>query len=543
MHPSEKLETEGAWYIDLICEYLTLVSMTTLKAIADEEKVQWLLQPYGIQYKDIPDRLKIVKQLLVNISPRCSKSTIVTVCWPCWEWLFVPWMPYMCLSYDQGLASDHSDDRRKIIRSEWYQALSGGMKLSNSKNRITEFQNDSQGEMKGRGLNSGVTGGGGIRLIFDDANDPNKVESEPTRRKNLKSFIDYKVTRRNNPKLASVVNIQQRTHELDVSGWVFENEPDDWHCIVIQMEAETEKEHYLPLSQKIIKVLPGQLMHPERFGPNIIKALKRDPSIWAGRYQQTPNPSGGGMFKIGNWRLYNPNKMSSLTRTILSVDAAFKGNADSDFVVVGTVGQQYGIRQVEGIPEVDRITGKTRPNLVTESRYFIKSRWRKQADITATENAIAYMAAQHPEALTKLIEDKANGPAIISRLSSVIKGLEPYKPGADSKIARAAAVQPIQERGDYCVPLANWAIPVVESMGLDSITVDEWWAIYEPSQRTNAEHVPCVEWAKELIDEAAKFPSGANDDQVDMFVQAANWMEMNNPVQHRFGSSKARMLR
>jgi len=69
------------------------------------------------------------------------------------------------MSYAQSLASDHNDDRRKIIQSEWYQKLSGGMKLSSSKNRITEFQNQAQGQMVGRGLDANITGGGGYRII------------------------------------------------------------------------------------------------------------------------------------------------------------------------------------------------------------------------------------------------------------------------------------------------------------------------------------------------------------------------------------------
>jgi hypothetical protein len=77
----------------------------------------------------------------------------------------MPWLPFLTLSYDQALASDHSDLRRSIIRSEYYQKLSGGMKLSNSKNRITEYANEHRGQMVSKGLNAGVTGGGGLRII------------------------------------------------------------------------------------------------------------------------------------------------------------------------------------------------------------------------------------------------------------------------------------------------------------------------------------------------------------------------------------------
>lgn len=526
LHPAEPLELEGAWYVDLICEHLTVVSVTTLLSMGDRELCDRLLAPYGKTIEDIGNCL--TKNLRINIPPRCTKSTIVTVCWPCWEWSFAPWFTYMCMSYDQPLASDHSDDRRTLIKSDWYQSLGQSLALSGTKNRITEFKNEHQGEMKARGLNSGVTGGGGLRLIFDDPNDPNKIDSEPLRLSANKSFKDYSTTRKNDPKRTAVVLTQQRTNQKDVSGWVEMESPEHWVSVVIPMEAEIEEAIKFPLSDRIIQRKPGDIMHPARFDSEIIANLKRDSRLWAGRYQQRPSEAGGGMFKIRNWRLYIPGMRSLGERTILSVDATFKGLKTSDFVVVGVAEQQYGIRTVKGLPEFDTRSGKSVSTEIKEHRYYFPYRWRNQAGITETERAIAEVAQRFPQAHTKLIEDKANGPAIIDRLSSVMHGLEAYKPGSDSKTARAAAVVPIHERGDLCLPLAEWAIATVEGMGLDSITVGEWWDLHPPPHELDAEHVPCPEWAKSLIDEAGLFPSGEYDDQVDYFVQAVNWLEHND---------------
>lgn len=512
LHPSEPLETEGAWYIDLICEWLTVLTVGTAIRMNDRDLADKLLAPYDLIIEDLSEELIKARQLLINISPRCSKSTIVTVCWACWEWLVMPWLTYMCMSYDQSLASDHNDDRRKIIQSNWYQQLAGGMLLSSSKNRVTEFQNQAQGQMVGRGLNAGVTGGGGMRLIFDDANDPNKVESDAVRSRASKAFKDYSITRRNNPRLAVVVNVQQRTHDRDISGEVLDN-PEGWISVIIPMEAEQHERIEFPLSKRVIERAPGDLMHPERFDAEICSSLKKQPWIWAGRYQQRPQISGGGIFKIRNWRLYA--ELPNLDRTILSVDAAFKKTDTSDFVAIGVIGQLLNVRTVLDLEGND----------IPEHQYYLPYRWKAQAGITDTENAIKATAQRYPQAFIKLIEDKANGSAIVERLERIMHGITAYSPGSNSKEARAAAAQPVQFRGDVCLPIADWAKPALQSMGVQTITIGEWWDLYPPAHESNAEHAPVEDWVKDLIDEAALFPSAANDDQVDMLVQAINWLE------------------
>lgn len=521
LHPSEELKIDDAEYIDLICEWLTLVSVGTAIATGRIGVANLLLQPYGLTVETLDESLRSIRRLRINISPRCAKSTIVTVCWPCWEWIVMPWLTYMTMSYDQTLASDHSDDRRTLVQSGWYQGHVGKMELSNSKNRLTEFRNEHMGQMVARGLQAGVTGGGGLRLIFDDPNDPNKVESDAIREKALKAFRGYSTTRQNDPKLSAVVVVQQRTHEQDVSGHIEEHEP-EYQSVVIAMEAEKEEEIELPLSKRIWRRHPGELMHPDRFDNATIATLKREPKTWAGHYQQRPAPSGGGFIKLRDWRLYAV--LPRCDRWILSVDATRKGETNSDYVVIATIGQIKGVRRVKGLPKVSP-TGIVSDTWIDENQYVIRDRWRGQAGITETENQIQAMAQRYPEAAEKLIEDAANGTPILERLGRTMHGLVPYKPGTQSKVNRAAAAQPVQGRGDVMLPLADWAIAAVTDLGLTSITLGEWWDLHPPPSQSSAEHAPVPEWAKEFLDENALFPSGKYDDQVDVWVQAVNWME------------------
>jgi phage terminase large subunit-like protein len=526
LHPSEPFRS--GWYIELICEYLTLLTVVKLHKTGDYILRDKLLAGYQRSWEEIPEHLQKLNKLVINISPRCSKSTIVTVVWPCWEWLTMPWVPMMGISYAQSLASDHNDDRRSLITSQWYQDLAGGMKLARSKNRITEFKNADQGIMMGKGLDSGVTGVGAITLDWDDPNDPSKVESDLIRNRTIKDFKDYSVTRLNDAQLASQVIVQQRTHELDVSGIAMREFGEDWHFVIIPMEAEQDEEFIFPLSGRIVRRRAGELMAPDRFPREVIEALKRDERIWAGRYQQRPQALGGGLFKMRNWRLYNPRSMPPIRRTVLSLDCSFDDGDTNDFNALAVIAESMESKTIL-LPSTytDKDLGIERNFTVEAHDYYVIDLWHQKADIVGTETALQQFTADYPEARIKLIEKAANGHAIISRFKSTIPGITPFSPGRTSKEERASAIQPIQQRGDIYLPIGEAYIHILEMMGLDSISLGDWWAINPPEHEADATHAPVDEWVKELIDEFTKFPKGANDDIVDAVDQAIIYMEAN----------------
>ena len=87
---------------------------------------------------------------------------------------------------------------------------------------------------------------------------------------------------------------------------------------------------------------------------------------------------------------------------------------------------------------------------------------------------------------TKLVEDKANGPAVIQELRHEISGLIEVNPEG-GKLARAHAVSPQVESGNVYLP-----------------------------------HPAIAAWIEGCMEEAAAFPNGRNGDQVDAMTQALN---------------------
>jgi predicted phage terminase large subunit-like protein len=88
-----------------------------------------------------------------------------------------------------------------------------------------------------------------------------------------------------------------------------------------------------------------------------------------------------------------------------------------------------------------------------------------------------------------LIEDKANGPAIVSVLKREIAGMISVNPQG-GKLARASAVSPLIEAG-------NVYLPVPEEMP----------------------------WIDDCLLEFTLFPSAKHDDRVDACSQALTWLQ------------------
>jgi predicted phage terminase large subunit-like protein len=231
---------------------------------------------------------------------------------------------------------------------------------------------------------------------------------------------------------------------------------------------------------------PGQLLWPERFGSPEIDDLKRSlgPFGTAGQLQQRPTPATGGIFQRHWWRFWQPVgsnlppvpvkqpdgsiahveaiPLPPLDEELHSWDMAFKETKDSDFVV----GQHWGRASADKF-----------------LLHQVKGRW----DFVRTRKEFEAFADRYP-VNAKLVEDKANGPAIIAELRTKIAGIVPVQVRV-SKEARASAVSPQVEAGNIYLP-----------------------------------HPALADWVSGFIHEAASFPRGANDDQVDAMSQALGRM-------------------
>lgn len=429
------------WHIELICEYLQLVT---------EGKI---------------------KRLIINIPPRYMKSLLVSVMWPVWMWIQKPYYRWISCSYSASLSLKHNLDRRNLIQSSWYQQHWGNViKLSEDQNQKSEFQNTSRGYMVATSVGGTITGKGGNVIILDDPLNPQEALSDSLRG-TCNNWIDQTLsTRLDDKKNGAIVVVMQRLHEMDPTGHLLQKTGEegmsDWRMLTIPAESNVRHVVRFPITHKKFYRNPGDILWPEREGKKELAVQKRAMGSYgyAGQYQQSPAPIGGGMIKTSWWKFfdYHTLDLSHMDQWIQSWDMSFKSTKMGSYVC-GQVWARKG------------------------SNCYLLDQVRIRVDFPDAVKAVLKLVRKWPQCGAKLVEDKANGPAIISTLSDRVSGIIAMNPNS-SKEARVSAISYLIEAGNVWIPqIIDFA------------------------------------WVDDFISECSKFPNSANDDQVDTMSQALSY--------------------
>lgn len=244
-----------------------------------------------------------IQYLLINVPPGMAKSLIVSVFWPAWEWgpMGKAYIRFLTSSYDAKLAIRDNAKMRRLVNSEWFQALWPHVRIAKDQNAKTKFDNTETGGRECKAFEY-LTGGRGDRVVIDDPHSVDGGESDTVREGAVQTFRESISDRLNDIKTSAIVVIMQRLHQSDLSGAILEMDVGYVHlCLPMEYEAETHCETYVngklffsdPRSQE------GELLFPERFPRAELDRLQKVKGdyAWNGQYQQRPAPREGGMFK------------------------------------------------------------------------------------------------------------------------------------------------------------------------------------------------------------------------------------------------------
>lgn len=416
-----------------------------------------------------------IHDLLINMPPRHMKSIEVSVAWPVWEWIDHPEIRWLFSSYGAGLSIRDALKSRRLIQSNWFQQNYGHcFELAGDQNAKTRYDNDRTGYRIATSVGGAGTGEGGDRIVVDDPHNVNDAESDPVREGTLTWWDETMSTRGNNPETAARVIVMQRVHAKDLSGHVLEKGGYTHLCL----PAEYERIRPVYVDGALREVDPhlhptllgfvdprkeeGELLWPERFTRKALDKLKVSLGSFgvAGQLQQRPAAREGSILKRDHWQFYKT--LPELDEMIISVDCTFKDKLSSDFVAIQVWARKGA------------------------NKYLIH-RLKERLGFGATLIAVRGVKALFPKAIAVLVEDKANGSAVIETLKKEIAGVIPIEPEG-GKVARAFAIQPEHEAGNLWLP--------------------------DPSVD------PTIE---EFIGTCADFPAVPHDDEVDSCTQAINW--------------------
>lgn len=414
-----------------------------------------------------------IKRLIINIPPRNMKSIEATVCYPAWTWIKSPEKRFIKVSYADTLSRKHNILTRDIITSPWYQENWGDVfSLKDDVNRQNEFKNSAQGFMFSTSIGGTLTGEGGDVIIIDDPQDPKQANSIAERETVISFFQNKLQTRLNDPENGVIILIMQRLHEKDLTGHIL-SERLGYEHLKLPAIAPERTVITFPISKRQVVREEDDILNPARFSRKVLDELKRTMGSmqFAGQFQQSPVPDEGIIFKR-EWLNKTFRELPAGATIIQSWDLPFK-NSEASAKCAGIVMARKG------------------------AELFILDCVNDKMSFVDSVTAIKDLTKKHPKARGKVVEDKANGPAIIDFLKKDVPGMIPFNPRG-SKEDRALSVAPYFEAG-------------------------------------NVYFLEGAPWAGDLREDLRKFPNGTYKDTVDATVQAILYL-MDKP-KTSFGDS------
>lgn len=419
-------------------------------------------------------------RLMVFCPPRHGKSELISRRLPAYYLGRNPDHRVIATSYSADLAIKMSRDTQRIMDGQAYTEVFPHSTLNSQNTKTTSkraYKRTSDefeivgydGGYKCAGIGGGITGQGANLAIIDDPIKDWKEAMSPQIKQGVMDWYESTLYTRLAPG-GKIIIVLTRWADDDLAGRLLkaaeeDPEKDQWEVVSLPAMYTDDHEYLHPLDNRE----EGQVLWPEWYGEKRMKSIKSTLStkIWESLFQQEPNPSGGNVFDVRWFNYYKETPVFDYK--VISWDCSFKKTEDSDYIA-GTVWGVHGI-----------------------NRYLL---WvvRKRASFTETIKEMCTLRARFPEAMWTCVEDKANGPAVVSTLQGKVKGLCTYTP-TDGKEARAVAVTPVFESGNVWLPDPN----------------------YEPNRFK-------YPWTRTLLSKYIKefkaFPGGKHDDMVDSTVQA-----------------------
>lgn len=380
-----------------------------------------------------------IKRLMIFTSPQCGKSELVSRCLPAYLLGRHPNASVIATSYADALASKMNRDVQRIIDSTEYSEVFPETQLNASNIRTlaqgtwlrnaTEFEIvGKRGSYRSAGVGGAITGMGFNYGIIDDPIKNQEEAYSAVYREKVWDWYTSTFYTRLRGKDSSILLTLTRWHEEDLAGKLLKRAAEDpkadqWVQLKLPAICEPGKH---PEDPREI----GEALWPERYPVEfLLKHQANNMYVWNALYQQRPAPLEGGIIKR-NWLKYYERLPEGVTDWLMSADLTFKETRKGSFVCI-----EIWCRK--------------------DARYFLVDQIRDRMDFPTTIRSIVGMHDLYPQCRTILIEDKANGPAVIDTIKDHIPGVVPVA-ARGTKEERLHAVSSFFESGNVWLPRTSW---------------------------------------------------------------------------------------
>lgn len=420
-----------------------------------------------------------IRRLIVNIPPRCAKSSLTSVAFPAWTWAQPikghtsgPGVQFLHASYAQSLSLRDSVKCRRLIESPWYQSLWGDrFDLTGDQNTKTRFDNTMGGSRLSTSVGSALTGEGGNIIVIDDPNAAQEAFSDATIQSTIDWWDNALSTRLNNPKLGSFIVIQQRLSEEDLTGHIMSKSSGDWTHLCLPMRYEPERSFKTVIGWTDPRSEPGELLWPERFGETEVHTLEKQMGPWmsAGQLQQRPEPKGGGVIKREWWQLWENDILPNAEFVIASLDTAYTTKTENDMSALTIWGVFSGGDQKATVskvmsPDGSLISSVKRSYSEEHPRVILVHAWQDRLELHELVKRVQ-ASVKEWKVDRLLIENKAAGHSVAQEIRRLY-GHEDFAvqlvdPKSQDKLSRLYSVQHLFAEGLIYAPDRPWADMVI----------------------------------------------------------------------------------
>lgn len=416
---------------------------------------------------------KPIRNLQIAIAPRTGKSELLSRRLPAWLLGRNPDLRLISASYSTDLSRNLGRSVAKIIDERDYARIFPATRLGrgvkDEQGHVEQgLRNADMFEVVGRkglyknaGVGSALTGYGAQYGIVDDALRNRQDADSPVMRRTLWDWFQsvfYTRLEQN----SGMFLIGTRWHERDLAGMTLSQamqdpEAEQYFCLIYPSVLDSDPSPGDPRKKH------GEVLWPERASIERMRRIRSSMSVYEfeALFQQRPAPPEGGIVKLA-WFKYYDSPPADLRDHLIAADLTFKDRGD------------YCCFQVWGQKGQDK---------------YLLDMVRERLTFTQQIQAFRTLCAKWPQARVKLIEDAANGAALIDTIKREIGGVIGVRP-VGSKEMRLDAVSPMIEAGN----------------------------VYLPS-------VQRAKWVEIFLEEIRNFPHGSFDDTIDA-ASMALWRMM-----------------
>ncbi len=283
-----------------------------------------------------------IRNLLINLPPGTTKSTIFSILFPAWVWANEPSIKFLTASHNKDLTSRDAITGRDLLTSDLYRKCYPHIELSTSANKKDHFENTGKGCRTATAVGAGIQGWKGDFLILDDPHSAEEATSEVKRQLTINWFQSGFYNRLNDFNNGCRLVIGQRIARDDLSAYILNTYK---HFEHINIPWDYKPTSYVTsIGWSDPREQEGEQLCTALIPERELAGYRSNARTWQAQWQQNPINIETAMFKLEDFRYYEETEEAyrlgdktlskDCTIRIASVDIASNEGKRNDYSVV-----------------------------------------------------------------------------------------------------------------------------------------------------------------------------------------------------------------